>query len=405
MSAATQAPPAEHPAIGEIAARLREASDGGSPRRIVATGTWLDAGRPVRAEVERLDLSGVRGIVEYVPGDLTLTALAGTSLAELQEVTAENGQRLALDPYGTDAGTLGATIATASAGPLAGAYGTPRDNVLGVAFVTGSGTVVRGGGRVVKNVAGFDLVRLVTGAWGTLGVIVEASVRLRALPAVDETHAIAVDADSAHAMRTVAALRALPFTFDALELLDPRVAQQLGIGRGAGAILVRLSGTQELAGAMRAALSAAGETHEADPLSWIALRALEPVGCATIRLSHVPSRSADLWRAARGVAQAGYGWAHLAIGRNVARVTLPKQATDSNETFAARVTSALARAAAAFDGTWVAERLPAAAWSAPVLANPGAADGRARLAHGVRSAFDPARLLNPGIMGVEGGEA
>ena len=107
-------------------------------------------------------------------------------------MTRAEGQWLALDPFGSAHGTLGATIATGSAGPLAHAFGTPRDNVLGIEAVTGTGEIVRAGGRVVKNVAGFDLTRLFTGAWGTLAVITEATVRLRALPERDQTIALAL---------------------------------------------------------------------------------------------------------------------------------------------------------------------------------------------------------------------
>ncbi|HEU5173845.1 MAG TPA: FAD-binding protein, partial [Gemmatimonadaceae bacterium] len=164
-----------HPAIADIADRVRDAHAARAPRRIAGAGTWLDAGQPVN-HAERLDVGAARGITEYVPGDLTLTALAGTTLAELHAATRANGQRLTLDPYGTPGGTLGATIATASAGPAAGAFGTPRDITLGLTMVTGTGDIVSAGGRVVKNVAGFDLVRLATGAWGTVGAIVEASV-------------------------------------------------------------------------------------------------------------------------------------------------------------------------------------------------------------------------------------
>ena len=103
-----------------------------------------------------------------------------------RSVTSAEGQWLALDPFGARTGTLGATIATGSSGPLAHAFGTPRDNVLGLEVVTGTGDIVRAGGRVVKNVAGFDLTRLFTGAWGTLAVITEATVRLRARPERDE---------------------------------------------------------------------------------------------------------------------------------------------------------------------------------------------------------------------------
>src|SRR4029453_16598216 len=96
-----------------------------------------------------------------------------------------------LAPWGGDAGSLGATAATATAGPMSGALGTPRDIVIGLEAVTGTGDVVRGGGKVVKNVAGFDLTRLMVGAWGTLGIVTEVSVRLRALPEREATVAVA----------------------------------------------------------------------------------------------------------------------------------------------------------------------------------------------------------------------
>src|SRR5215211_4142123 len=156
--------------VDAVRDRVRVAVDRRTGLRVLGRGSWLDAGRPVSA-TESLATRDLSGITEYVPGDLTLTARAGTTLGEIRRATAAHGQWLALDPHGSDEGTLGATIATASAGPLATAFGTPRDLVLGVEFVTGDGVVARGGGRVVKNVAGFDLARLVTGAWGTLGVL------------------------------------------------------------------------------------------------------------------------------------------------------------------------------------------------------------------------------------------
>ena len=133
--------------------------------------------------------------MSYVPGDLTLTVRAGTSLSEIERVTREHDQWLPLDPYGSTDGTIGATIATASAGPLASSFGLPRDLLLGLEFVNGRGDVVRGGGKVVKNVAGFDLSRLLTGSWGTLGVITEVTLRLYALPKADRTFVVALEAN------------------------------------------------------------------------------------------------------------------------------------------------------------------------------------------------------------------
>ena len=157
---------------------VRAASGAGEGLRIVGAGTWLDAGHPVSA-TRTLSLADDRGIVAYSPGDLTITVRAGTTLAEIAEALREHGQWLALDPEGGMEVTIGATVATGSYGPAATLYGTVRDQLLGMTVVTGRGEIARPGGRVVKNVAGFDLTRLMTGAWGTLGVITEVTLRVR----------------------------------------------------------------------------------------------------------------------------------------------------------------------------------------------------------------------------------
>src|SRR5436190_19613663 len=200
-------------ATGTIRARVLEAIGRRQALRIVGSGTWLDANRPVRADA-RLSTTALAGVSEYVAGDLTITVGAATTLAEIARVTARAGQWLTLDPHGEDQGTIGATIATASVGPLAHHFGLARDVVLGLEFVTGAGDVVRGGGRVVKNVAGFDLARLLTGSWGTLGVITEVTLRLRALPEVDRTVAIAVGESGEEVgelRRRLTSLPAVPF--------------------------------------------------------------------------------------------------------------------------------------------------------------------------------------------------
>src|SRR5688572_27812167 len=173
--------------MSTIAEQVGDAYESRRPLRIRGAGSWLDAGRPTRS-ADTLSLAAHRGIVEYVPGDLTLTARAGTPLGDIVAATREHGQWLPLDPWGGDDGTLGATVSTGTAGPHALAMGMPRDVVLGMEFVTGTGAVIRSGGRVVKNVAGFDLTRLLVGSWGTLGVITEVTVRLRARP--EETRSV-----------------------------------------------------------------------------------------------------------------------------------------------------------------------------------------------------------------------
>ncbi len=378
----------------EAAEAVRDAAARGTRLRLVGAGTWLDAGRPAAADAV-LPLGGLAGVVDYVPGDLTLTARAGTPLAAVAAAARAEGQFLPLDPAGSDAGTLGATVATASAGPLAHAFGAPRDLVLGAEFVTGAGDVVRAGGRVVKNVAGFDLVRLVTGAWGTLGAITEVSVRLRALPEVDATVAVPLPA-AARLGDWLARLRAAPPAAWALELINAPLAERLGVpnasgGRAAGALLARLAGNAPLVAAQRAALAALGDVADADAAVWARLRAAEPRAAVVARLSARPTALAALCAEPFSPAAAAFGLlAHASVARGVVRVILPGDTGFGLPRFDAP--------AGAPPRTLVVERLPAALW--PTL-GPRLASGRGRdpLSRRVRAAFDPAGILNPGVLG------
>ena len=163
----------------DIVEMVRDAATAGKQIRIAGRGTWLDAGHPVDAS-QTIAVDQLCGVVEYTPGDLTMTVGAGTTLAEIDEALAAHQQWLPCDPAGGRNGSIGATVATCSYGPLAALFGTPRDQVLGMTVVTGTGDVLRTGGRVVKNVAGFDLTRLMIGAWGTLGIITQVTLRVRA---------------------------------------------------------------------------------------------------------------------------------------------------------------------------------------------------------------------------------
>lgn len=367
----------------QVAARVRDARANHAPLRIAGRGHWLDAGRPCRAD-SVLDLAPHSGIVEYEPGDLTLTARAGTTLGELARVTRAEGQWLPLDPSGSPEGTLGATIATASAGPLASSFGTPRDQVLGCELVTGTGDVVRAGGRVVKNVAGFDLLRLNTGAWGTLGVLTEVSVRLRALPELDRT--FAVELSAADAWRWWRGTEYAPL---AAELVSPAMGATLGTGARA-VLLVRLGGNETLVSAAAMSLGALGDGREVATPVWDALAASEPPGSAVLRLSTAPSRCPALWERAAAIVERAAGWAHATLARGVVRCILPVRGEDEDEMARLRgITGALQHL-----GTTVVERLPASLW--PSLVAPSAADP---LSIGLRNAFDPDRLLNPGILG------
>lgn len=150
-------------------------------------GAQLGLGHPPAGGDILLSLAGLNAVVEHTPGDLTVTAQAGLPLAELQAALAKEGQWLALDPALPPAATVGGVVATNASGPRRLRYGGVRDQIIGVRIVRPDGVIAKGGGKVVKNVAGFDLPKLFTGSLGTLGVIVTATFRLYPLPAASRT--------------------------------------------------------------------------------------------------------------------------------------------------------------------------------------------------------------------------
>ena len=264
----------------DVADRVREAHDARRPLRVQGLGTWLGAGHEVTPKATSLSLAGSRGVVTYNPGDLTMTVEAGTTLAELDEATGAHGQWCPLLPWGGDGGTVGATIATATTGPFAATLGRPRDLVLGMEAVDGTGRTIQAGGRVVKNVAGFDLTRAFTGSWGTLAVITRVHLRLRARPTVDETWTVA-PAEASEAMPP--ALRDFvrgPHAPLACERISAEEARALGLD--AGAWLIRLGGNASAIAATHAALRRLGDATERDGRVWDRLRLLrDPAPTAT----------------------------------------------------------------------------------------------------------------------------
>jgi len=186
-------PAADRPqSIDDLAASLRDADAAEAVVAIAGAGSkasWGGAG----PEPDRVvHTTGLRGVVEHARGDLVVTALAGTPLAEVQLALAPTRQWLPLDPPEPGA-TLGGIVATAASGPHRFRYGTPRDLLIGVTVVLADGTVARSGGKVVKNVAGYDLGRLFTGSYGTLGVVASCTFKLQPVAPVQRVVSLSAD--------------------------------------------------------------------------------------------------------------------------------------------------------------------------------------------------------------------
>lgn len=180
-------------------------------------GTRQGLGLPPARYDVALDLSGLNEVVEYEPADLTVTVQAGMTLGKLQTLLAGHNQALALDPPFADQATVGGTLAANLPGPISHRFGGPRERVIGLRAVLVDGSVVHSGGRVVKNVAGYDLARLFVGSLGTLGVITEVSFKLAALPAVAAT-ALCRTPSIDEAIRTAGLILDLNLPLNALEV-------------------------------------------------------------------------------------------------------------------------------------------------------------------------------------------
>src|ERR1700738_434824 len=190
----------------ELAKVLKLANSAGLAVIPRGGGTKLEWGnRPERADVI-LSMSRLNRVIEHAWADLTVSAEAGCTIAKLQETVAKHGQRLALDPLWLERATVGGVLSTNDSGALRLRFGSLRDLVIGATVALADGTVASSGGKVVKNVAGYDLPKLVTGAFGTLGVITRAIFRLHPLPR--ETRTIScVTADVREAQRLVLAIQ------------------------------------------------------------------------------------------------------------------------------------------------------------------------------------------------------
>ncbi|MEG4395368.1 FAD-binding oxidoreductase [Microcoleus sp. BROC3] len=192
-------------------------------------------GSPNAAGLVAVSTSRLNRLVQHAVGDLTVTAEAGMKFADVQKILAGANQFLAIDPAYPQEATLGGIVAAADAGSLRHRYRGVRDMLLGISFVRSDGKIAVAGGRVVKNVAGYDLMKLFTGAYGTLGVISQVTFRVYPLPEASGTVVLAGETNALAQATQILLSSALAPT--AVDLLSPELVAKLGLGKGTGLIV------------------------------------------------------------------------------------------------------------------------------------------------------------------------
>lgn len=349
--------------LDEVAAAVRDTK---GPLGIAGAGTaaaWAGSLGPVDAV---LDTTALTGIIAHNPGDMTVAVRAGTPLAGLHDELAAHAQRVSLDAARiADGATVGGLFATGDAGPAALVFGSLRDVVIGVTLVLADGTVARSGGHVIKNVAGYDLAKVVHGSYGTLAVVAEVVLRLHPLPKA----AVTLELPCALSDAAEVAARVLggPTEPAALEWTSD------------GVLLLRIEGTERALAAradrVRDLLGAEARIADGDPwLRHAAISRGEPES-AVLRIGVRPSRLPALLASLPATA------ATVGLGTGVATVTVPAGTVADAHT-----------AINAAGGTSVLRARPAGAYL-PAWGPPPSAVAVLRA---VKHAFDPDDRLGPG---------
>jgi glycolate oxidase FAD binding subunit len=366
------------------AATLAGAAADGRPVRIIGGGTKLGWGAPGLPAGLELHTGALDRTLEHNVGDLTAIYEAGVPLERARAELAAEGQMLAIDaPLGAGGqtgATLGGMFATADCGPLRHRYGQPRDLIVGITVALSDGTIAKAGGKVIKNVAGYDLAKLFTGSFGTLGLILSVSVRLHPLPAATATALGAASDPDVLAAAAIALARA-PVELEALD-----VAWR----GGRGGLLAQSGGAEAerrsagVAGRMRAGgLEGVDVTGEDDAL-WARQRAGQR--SARLAVVRVAARPSELPAILRLTDACG--------GTLVGRAALGISYVEVDPTALTRLRAGLPPGASAVlldapPAQAATGRAPDDVW--------GTGDGRALdLMRRVKERFDPAAVCNPG---------
>lgn len=413
--------------VEELAEVMGRASEEGWSVVPAGRGSWTGGGGGLDGVDLVVSTREMGAVAEYVPDDLTFTAEAGLTLGDLARRTREHGQWLAQDPPGWRAATLGAFVSTGLPGPLVAGFGRPRDHLLGLTAVSGDGRILRPGGRVVKNVAGFDLVRLLTGSWGALAVVAGATVRLFPLPRHEVTLCFGAD-DPRHLVERARSLATASVVPDALELVwgawfgedrRGRTHGSGGAGRSGGgsrwgaSLLARIVGSPRAVEEKVAILeeaAGADAVHLKDEESREAHQELSegihrpPAGAGgrealSLRLSSVPVQLGELVDMARRIEEVSR--AEVRVAASVTRGTVRMEVEareDAANPFSPERWGPLirdVRESLAPDGGDLTLLLAPRALTEAVGHRRFSADG-ASLLEGIRRALDPAGILAPG---------
>jgi glycolate oxidase FAD binding subunit len=378
---------------------------------IIGNGSKRAIGRPAQTDVT-LDLSGLSRVTLYEPEELVLSARAGTSIAEIEALIASRGQQLAFEPmdlgplFGVTLGrgTIGGVVAANLAGPRRIKAGAARDHVLGFSAVSGRGETFKSGGRVVKNVTGYDLSKLMAGSWGTLAALTDVTVKVLPRPETEAT-VLLFGLDDAAAGRAMTAAVTSSCDVSGAAHVPAAPASRIALGEAAAGgraiTALRLEGVapsvKHRTAALQSLLGPLGEVAVVeDTVSrglWRAIRDVAPFAAARTgadrplwRVATVPSKGAALVRAITKATNAEviYDW-----GGGLVWVLLGR--CDDAE---AKVVRA---AVAGFGGHATLLRAPAAVRAAVDVFEPQDA-GLAALTKRVKESFDPQRILNPGRM-------
>ncbi|MBI4608982.1 MAG: FAD-binding oxidoreductase [Candidatus Rokubacteria bacterium] len=396
--------------IEEISAILALASEAEVPVTPWGGGTKMAIGSPPTRVGLVLGLKRLGRLIEHEPGDLTATVQAGMSLGAFQAEVGRRGQWLSLDPGFAEQATLGGILATNASGPRRHLYGTARDLLIGVTVVAADGSVVRGGGKVVKNVAGYDLPKLYIGSFGTLGVIVEATFKLRPLPDVDRCFLARFGGlkECGLALKELLTSDLIP---SAVELLDSEAARGAGLVAGTdggGTLLVGFDGLEAQVGwqceEARRLFEAVGLVEHrvldgaARDQAWRAAselpRRVVAEAAAQMKLAVLPAHVTDVIEQAGGVAQRhSLGAAFVAhAGIGIARGVLTGGRDSARAV--ADVLGEWREIAKAAGGSALVEWAPLAVKEAAAVWDP---PGPAfRIMQRIKAQLDPRGILNPG---------